>query len=214
MSGDVASKTVRVKVFSGGLSSFELSTALSRSTYLPQENLVIQVAATGSSSSSRVQGVLQLSVNDSSVQLAAISPSNATVSFDAVQIGAYFLIPARALPPASYLTFTVRAECSGSSETIASSVTIFVRRGPYGGELVVSPSVGSSLQDTFQFRALLWESDDMPLAFGFSYGQNASALLPLQVQSEVSVAFVRLAAFHAVEGTAVALLAEVREVDA
>eukprot|EP01040_Poterioochromonas_malhamensis_P023828 gene23828-29318_t len=78
----------------------------------------------------------------------------------------------------------------------------------------MSPRAGDSLVDVFQFRALLWDTDDLPLAYSFNYGRGDSNLsTPVQALSEFSVAYAKLAAFEATEGESVTVVTNVNVVD-
>jgi hypothetical protein len=215
-SGDFSQKVTEVTVLSASMPSLTLSMGQSKYSYLPQENLMFEVGAV-SGNSELMNGELRLTVNDSNVWLSTIALTNVSIVYNAAQVASYFLIPARALPANAYLTFTVNLQNQDTgfgSQVVSSSITLMVHRGPVGGELAISPSTGKSLDELYQFRALFWESDEMPLTYGFNYGKSVDTMLPMQVQSEFSVAYGKLAAFDLVFGTTVGMIGKVVVIDA
>lgn len=60
--------------------------------------------------------------------------------------------------------------------------SIAINSPPFGGIVTVDPSVGSSLSTLFSVSTSLWESDNIPLQYAFTY-QLSSDLPPLKIGS-------------------------------
>jgi hypothetical protein len=100
-------------------------------------------------------------------------------------------IAANSLAAGLYYTFELAAAyTSDSKSTSTAYVTILTNEPPTGGSLVITPSLGMALNETFTFTASKWSDDleDLPLDYAFVYYTDYAGN-PTMVRSKNAVSY-------------------------
>ena len=117
-----------------------------------------------SGSSPSTRNVVWSINSDSNVNLETTTGMrvSGTIASGSVQ-NFHLVIPASSLAERSVYTFTL------TSGTAFSSTQILMNGAPTSGELHVTPSSGDALSTYFQFLAMNWQDEDLPLQYTFGY---------------------------------------------
>lgn len=147
----------------------------------PDQKLKLLAWVESSSSGSSIW-----SVDDSAIDLAAISLTPIQISNQMIISTIHLIVSAGSLPAASTLTFTLTST-NMFGESSQSAVTVVTNAAPTPGSFEVSPQSGLELIAEFNFAALYWSDDaDLPITYDFGFIDSFGGRVSLQMRSEVS----------------------------
>ena len=131
------------------------------------------------------------SMNDDSVDLEAIS-SMPSLNKVFPRVGSYeFNMAIEGSSLESGLTYSFILTVTGYTDIATAQVLVEVVELPHSGDLTVSPSVGTELQNFFSMATSRWVDDELPLSYSFGYFTTTSGgiegMLELQGRSEAAV---------------------------
>ena len=140
---------------------------------------------------SSLSGNIYWSVNDSSIDLNSYSLTPISTDFikpnnmKNITVLSYLSLPKLILPLRTTLLFTLT--CIVSSIESSASIKIITNGAPLPGNFKVTPITGISMNTSFIFIATLWQDEDIPLTYEFSFnsGTNDKNMI-IQSRSENS----------------------------
>ena len=96
-----------------------------------------------------------------------------------------FVVLTHALPVQRMYTFTLSLYSASSSSMVAkTSITVYRNTPPSPGTLSLSPSTGGVEMDTiYTMVAELWDDEDLPLSYKFTY-ESASSQIPTVLRAK------------------------------
>ena len=130
--------------------------------------------------------VVDLSVNSLTANTKVYTPVSSTY-----EASFQMTLRANALTEGLSYVFTLGATYKSlSNSNSLAYVTIVTNSPPVGGTLVISPTTGKALNETFSFTTSAWSDDveDLPLQYSFLYTTAENVLSVIRSQNEVSYA--------------------------
>lgn len=134
-------------------------------------------------------------VNDTSINLAAcaLTATSAVITYLQVavspSVSVNLPLAPNVLRPGSGYLFTLQvtsASSAASSQSVFTSIEVFIAKPPQPGKFDVTPRRGLQLAQLFQFSAVQWYDSNVPLSYAIYFVSTAHILQLIQPRSAIS----------------------------